>query len=117
MNRNVWLLFAGIVLLVAFALVGKDGAMSRVAGMDRDELGAAVERVAPTRQPGTWAGLPDPGGDEDEIVRPTVVDGSEPPAAEAMVEEPALDAEVEPETELPPDIAEGDDVPFDPRIG
>lgn len=119
MTRWIALLVLGAVLLVVFALVGEGGAMSRVAGMDKDRIQVAVDDVGGMAASG--AGLAaEPGGSEPsgEIVRPTVVDDFEGDSAE-------IDMEADTAAEIDEPVAEHelltadqiDENNFDPRIG
>lgn len=118
MTRWIALLVLGAVLLVVFALVGEGGAMSRVAGMDKDRIQVAVDDVGGMAASG--AGLaPEPGdsGQAGPIVRPTVVDDLEG-------ESPEIDLEPDMASEIEEPVAEHelltadqiDENNFDPRI-
>lgn len=121
MNRTVALLVLGAILTVVSLLVDKDGAMSRLAGMDEDRIQAAVDNVGSNAM--TGAGLEQDRrevGSSDRIVHPDPVgEFDEEPEFSADEAEPAAESEELPAAELAG--SGGPDQPnltsFDPRIG
>lgn len=120
MNRATALLVLGALMLIVVNLFGTDGTMSRVAGMNKNELRASIDRAAPP-VPGTspWSG----GGDADSmaIVQPTVVGDPDDVVADIADLAESIEADSVDPGALPQQSGSvpeaNNETSFDPRIG
>lgn len=120
MTRTTAMLILGAILLIVANLFGKDGTMARVAGMEKDELQASIDRAAPPPAGPAWASSRDTG--ESEPVQPvTLTDRDE------MIEDLADEADDDEQDQAASqdDLADSSDTrpenadgnAFDPRVG
>lgn len=115
------MLMLGAILLIVINLVGKDGTMSRVAGMDRGQIQVAVDDVGSKASQSAGLSTPfDDGAQPARIVRPTLADDVDADDGEVVA-----DAEQGPEYSAPEALADHSDASpgvmdeegFDPRVG
>ncbi|MFN4112718.1 MAG: hypothetical protein ACK4GD_02120 [Sphingomonadaceae bacterium] len=119
MSRNTALLLVCAVLLIVAGLVGRDGAVARVASSDRGALAQAMDESArPLTHSNSWAA--DGGSGAAEPVQPTVVDDFD---AESMADDDddsgigtAAFERGDMSAQSTSAPGEGDHTPFDPRI-
>ena len=119
MSRNTALLMACAILLIVANLVGRDGAVAKVASSDHRDLAVAMDESArPLTGSNPWAA--DGGSGAGEPVQPVVVDDFD---ADAMADDaddsdsgPApADVEATPaQSNSTPD--EVNETSFDPRV-
>lgn len=119
MTRTTAMLILGAILLIVANLFGEDGTMARVAGMEKEELQASIDRAAPPPAGPAWASSRDT-AESDPVQPVTLSDRDE------MIEDLADQADDEDDQATAPDnLADSSDTgpesadgnAFDPRVG